>query len=200
MHNFFDNKFQKQTISIGPGEYHISGENIIIQTVLGSCVAVCLFTDFDKFCGMNHFMLPGNVEEKPNDQGYDYDSARYGMFSMEILINSLMKKGLSKNKLKAKVFGGGKVIDFKTIKSSIGDNNIKFILNYLEKENIPIISSHLGGDFARKILFFAENKKVLLKEISKTEAFTTAKEEIEYEKVLDSEIKKTQSSVITFFD
>jgi len=201
MHKFYDGKFQKHVISIGPGEYYISDDNVIIQTVLGSCVAVCLFTDFDVVSGMNHFMLPGNFEENEcNSDLYDCDSARYGMYSMEILINSLMKKGIHKTNLKAKVFGGGRVIDFKTVKNTIGDNNIKFILSYLENENIPIVSQHLGGESARKILFFVESKKVLLKEIEKTEAFSTAKQEIEYEKALDSEIKTTKTNIITFFD
>ncbi|OHD26580.1 MAG: hypothetical protein A2Y34_10330, partial [Spirochaetes bacterium GWC1_27_15] len=192
MHSFFDSKFQKKIISIGPGEYFVTKDDMVIQTVLGSCIAVCLFSDFDAYCGMNHFMLPGEASKNN-----DYDSARYGMYSMEMLINSLLKSGVNRKHLKAKVFGGGNVINFKTIKASIGENNIQFILNFLEKENIPIISNHLGGEHARKILFFSDSKKVLLKQISKTEEVETLREEIEYNKSLVQETKKT-SNIILF--
>ncbi|OHD17312.1 MAG: hypothetical protein A2086_05325 [Spirochaetes bacterium GWD1_27_9] len=194
MHSFFDSKFQKKIISIGPGEYFVTKDDMVIQTVLGSCIAVCLFSDFDAYCGMNHFMLPGEASKNN-----DYDSARYGMYSMEMLINSLLKSGVNRKHLKAKVFGGGNVINFKTIKASIGENNIQFILNFLEKENIPIISNHLGGEHARKILFFSDSKKVLLKQISKTEEVETLREEIEYNKSLVQETKKT-SNIILFDD
>jgi len=196
MHTFFDHKFKKQTVSIGPGEYYITDKDIIIQTVLGSCVAVCLYTDFDKFCGMNHFMLPGEIDEPDSS---DYDSGRYGIYSMEILINSLLKSGVNKKHIKSKVFGGGNVIDFQSkIKNRVGDNNVKFILNFLQNENIPIVSEHLGGDNARKILFFQDDKRVLLKEIEKSEAFKTVKEEIAYNKNIINESKK--SSNIILFD
>lgn len=195
MHTFFDNKFKKNVVSIGPGEYYVSEENLIIQTVLGSCIAVCLYTDYDKISGMNHFMLPGeNTYENDND----YDSGRYGMYSMEMLINSLQKNGVNRKYFKAKVFGGGNVINFQnTSQKTVGENNIKFILKYLEKENIPVISNHLGGEKAKKILFFVENKKVLLKEINKSEAFDTVKEEIKYNNSLIKETKKS-SSIIMF--
>jgi len=140
-------------------------------------------------------MLPGDVSKNNIE---DCDAGRYGMYSMEILINSLLKKGVDKKLIKAKVFGGGNVIDFKTaMKSRVGDNNVTFILAFLEEEKIPIVSNHLGGDNARKILFFQEDKRVLLKKINKTEAFNTVKEEIEYNKSIVSETTK-KSNIILF--
>jgi chemotaxis protein CheD len=194
MHTFFDNKFGKSIVSIGPGEYYTSSEPLIIQTVLGSCISVCLFTDYDIIAGMNHFMLP-KAKRDPSD--IESDSARYGMNAMEILINTLLKSGVQRKHLKAKVFGGGNILGLDNQKDRVGDNNIQFILNYLDKENIPIISNHLGGSHARKILFFVDSKKVLLKEINKSEAFKTAKEELEYTKNIE---KETQKSNIILFD
>jgi chemotaxis protein CheD len=194
MHTFFDSKFKKNVISIGPGEYYISEDDIIIQTVLGSCISVCLFSENAQLCGMNHFMLPGN---KGEDNDFQYDSLRYGWYSMEILINSFIKNGINKNLLKAKVFGGGNVIDIDRSTASIGDNNVKFIKMFLEKENIPIKSQHLGGDKAKKILFFVENKKVLMKEINKTDTTNTIISEIEYKNSLE---KESNSENIILFD
>ena len=194
MHNFFDKKINKQIISISPGEYFISNDhNIVIQTILGSCIAVCLYTDIDGYSGMNHFMLPESIG---NHEVADTDSGRYGMYSMEILINSLLKAGVKKNYLKAKIFGGGNVLDFKSIKNSVGENNIAFINEYLEKERIPIVSSHVGGDFARKILFFTDSKRVLLKKIERANALETIKEEELYQKTLVKDEKKKTNIII----
>jgi len=108
-----------------------------------------------------------------------------------------MKLGVKKNALKAKVFGGGNVLDLKNVKKTVGENNVAFINSFLEKENIPIISSHIGGDYARKIFFFVESKKVLLKKIDKSKAFQTIKEESDYEKALIEEDKK-KTNIILF--
>jgi chemotaxis protein CheD len=193
MHTFYDSKFKKNIVSIGPGEYYISEDDIIIQTVLGSCISVCLFSLSANLCGMNHFMLPGN---KMVEDSFEYDSLRYGWYAMEILINSFLKNGINKNQLKAKVFGGGNVIDIDRTTSSIGDNNVKFVKMFLEKENIPIESQHLGGENAKKILFFDESKKVLMKMINKSDSFITIKEEIEYKKSLEKDPNK--SDIILF--
>ncbi len=193
MHTFIDSKFKKKVVSIGPGEYFIAEEDLIIQTVLGSCIAVCLFTDTNVTSGMNHFMLPGGSGNET------MDSLRYGIYSMEVLINSLLKLGIRKKDIKAKVFGGGNIIDFKASKNTVGENNIDFIFDFLVKEDIPIMTRHVGGDHARKILFFSLDKRVLLKEINKTERDDTVREEAEYSKTI---IKKQQqqSSIIWFDD
>lgn len=194
MHKYYDRKFNKDSISIAPGEFYVSEKDIIIQTVLGSCISVCLFSDFSPYSGMNHFMLPGNL---CRSDIANCGSGRYGMYAMELLINSLMKLGVKKNALKAKVFGGGNVLDLKNVKKTVGENNVAFINSFLEKENIPIISSHIGGDYARKIFFFVESKKVLLKKIDKSKAFQTIKEEKDYEKALIEEDKK-KTNIILF--
>jgi len=191
-HEFFDSKFKKKVVSIGPGEYYVTEEDLIIQTVLGSCIAVCLFTDNGVTSGMNHFMLPGIADTER------MDSLRYGIHSMEMLINSLLKLGIKKKDIKAKVFGGGNIIDFKSTKNTVGENNIEFILDFLQKENLPIITKHVGGDNARKVLFFSFDKKVLVKEINKTEKDDTVREEAEYGKTITKKQEQQQSSIIWF--
>jgi len=192
-HTFYDSKFKKKVVSIGPGDYYVTEEDLIIQTVLGSCIAVCLFTDNVITCGMNHFMLPGGSESSET-----MDSLRYGIHSMEMLINSLLKLGIQKKDIKAKVFGGGNIIDFKTTKNTVGENNIEFIFDFLRKENLPVVTKHVGGDNARKILFFSEDKRVLVKEINKTEKDDTAREETEYGKTITKKQEQQQSSIIWF--
>jgi len=193
VHRFFDKKNNKDVVIISPGEYFATSEDIIIQTLLGSCISVCLYSDFDRLAAMNHFMLPRYVEV---DKITSSESGRYGMYAMELIIGEFVKRGIKKGNLKAKVFGGSNVIDFDRQHDSVASNNIKFAVNFLDREKIPMISCHLGGSSARKILFLARSRKVLLKEIGDREKQSTIREELEYQKEIQVETKK---SSVTFF-
>jgi chemotaxis protein CheD len=171
-------QFEQELITIHPGEYFATTEDTIISTVLGSCVAVGLFDPLTRAGGLNHFMLPGEVGKidlikSPN--------AKYGMYAMELLINDLMKLGVKKSSLSAKVFGGGSVLRFSgSAGSKIPGNNIDFAFEYLREEGIPVVASDVGGREPRKIFFFARSGKVLLKRIAGTVADLAEKEEERY--------------------
>ena len=100
---YYDRTFDCEAAKILPGEYFVSEEGIVIMTVLGSCIAACIWDSQRRIGGMNHFMLPDNG-------GGASDSGRYGSFAMELLINEMLKMGASRMTLEAKVFGGGAVI------------------------------------------------------------------------------------------
>ena len=55
---FFDHHFQYNAVKVLPGEYYVSHEDLVIMTVLGSCIAACLWDSRMRVGGMNHFMLP----------------------------------------------------------------------------------------------------------------------------------------------
>lgn len=188
-------QFEQELITIHPGEYFATKDDTIISTVLGSCVAVGLYDETTKMGGLNHFMLPGEVGKidlvrDPN--------AKYGMYAMELLINDLMKLGATKRSLVAKVFGGGAVLRFANgTPSKIPGNNIDFAFEYLKKEGIPVVASDVGGREPRKIFFFAQTGKVLLKRISGTVADLAEKEE---ERYLSGFFDKEREGEITMFD
>lgn len=131
------------------------------MTVLGSCVAVCLFDPVEKIGGMNHMLLPGKADMKFFD-----DSARYGVNAMELLINGMLKVGADRNRLVAKAFGGANVIPSISNTNGIGRQNMEFTLEFLERDGIPIISRDLGGNDSRKIYFQTRTGDVFLKRIS----------------------------------
>jgi len=136
---YHDRSFDIKAIKLLPGDYYASSDNIMIVTVLGSCVAACIRDKHTGIGGMNHFMLP----EGANGPGvWGSSSARYGAYAMEMLINHVLKLGAKRNQLEAKLFGGGAVV--KHLKSSnVGEKNAKFSLDYLETEGIPVVSSDL---------------------------------------------------------
>jgi len=190
-------QFEQELVTIHPGEYYATGDDIIISTVLGSCIAVGLFDEGARLGGLNHFMLPGDASRvdlvrSPN--------AKYGMYAMELLINDLMKLGAKKASLKAKVFGGGSVLKFFSgAGTKIPAGNIDFAFEYLRREGIPVVASDVGGTEPRKIFLYARTGKVLLKRISSDAAADLAeREETRYYESLDRE--KTREGEIVLFD
>ncbi|MCX7024423.1 MAG: hypothetical protein NT080_07375 [Spirochaetes bacterium] len=169
--------FDREVVMIHPGEWYASGDEIVIGTVLGSCVSVALYDRVRGVGGLNHFMLPGE-ERHPIEKS---DGARFGMFAMDLLINGLMKLGSSRAALQAKIFGGAAILTMGgTAVGMIGDQNIRFAIEYLEGDGIPIVASDVGGLQARKLFLFPKTGKVLMKRFGKDTADLVAIEEKEY--------------------
>ncbi len=170
---YFDKKFNCDAVRVLPGEYYISKKNRLLMTVLGSCVSACIWDKKRGIGGLNHFMLPGKASEDFNK------SARYGNYAMEILINHVIQLGAKRQDLVAKVFGGAKVMHSFT-SLDIGGDNGTFILDYLHNESIPIHSSDLGGIYPRKIYFFPETGKVMVRKLTDTHNHEVEKQEDNY--------------------
>lgn len=159
-HIYFNKEFNCEAVKILPGEYYVTTQNILIGTVLGSCVSACIRDRVSGMGGMNHFMLPYAGE--PSNPASE--SARYGSYAMEILVNQLMKMGAQRKNLEAKVFGGGNVLANFTV-SNIGERNAQFVRDYLKNEEIRILVEDLADRHARKVYFFPVSGKVLVKKL-----------------------------------
>lgn len=179
-------QFDKPEQYIGPGDYCVTGEDIVISTLLGSCIAVALYDLEKAIGGLNHFMLPftRNLDaHKPED------SARYGINSMEMLINGLLKMGARREKFYAKVFGGSSVLRYQQEATyNIPKMNIEFIFNFLDIEKIPIESYSVGGPFPRKIYYFPRTAKVLMR-YSKQDSSSIFSREFRYSNELYEKTK-----------
>ncbi len=130
-----------------------------ITTVLGSCIAACLYDDVAGIGGMNHFMLPASTYG-------DRVCGSYGVHAMEILINKLMQLGASRMRLKAKLFGGGKVIHRLKQFEDVGERNIRFAKEFLACESIPIVAEKVGGTTAQFLRFHTGTFEAQLKLLS----------------------------------
>jgi chemotaxis protein CheD len=131
-------------VHVVQGEYAVSDEpDTILTTILGSCVSTCISDPVARVGGMNHFLLP---DSGPGDA----QQFRYGLYAMELLINGLLKKGASKDRLEAKLFGGAAMNDGF---GRIGAANGAFALRFLADEGIRCVAQSLGGTNARRIRF-----------------------------------------------
>jgi len=161
-------------ITIHIGGLRASRQPLILDTVLGSCIAACLYDPVEGVGGMNHFMLP---------EGADPDnptSARYGVNAMELLISELMKLGGQRRRFQAKIFGGGHVLKIRESLDGVPQRNIEFVRRFLEFEQVPVVKEDVGGYQPRRVLFNTNSGKVFLKYLGSNEAEQTAQEEMVY--------------------
>ncbi len=154
---YFDHHFQHNAVKVLPGEYFVARERLTIVTVLGSCIAACLWDSRSGVGGMNHFMLP---EGETGDT-----SGRYGSYAMELLINEMMKLGARRETMQAKIFGGAQVMhNFTTL--NVGERNTRFVQNYLATERIPIVSEDVLDIYPRKVVLFPVSGKAMVKRLA----------------------------------
>ncbi|MFL9926497.1 chemoreceptor glutamine deamidase CheD [Herbaspirillum lusitanum] len=165
-HIYHDRTFNCDTAKILPGEYYYTHHDMMITTVLGSCVSACIRDRVSGIGGMNHFMLPdgGGETESPVSP-----SMRYGTYAMEILINDVLKAGARRENLECKVFGGGAVLRGMTA-LNVGERNAKFVKNFLSAEGIRVVAEDLNDIWPRKVHFFPRSGKVLVKKLKQTDA------------------------------
>ena len=149
-------KYQSgERVTISPAEFYVTGKPCVISTLLGSCVAACLYDPTRRIIGMNHFMLsnPRYSRELPLNIT---EAGRYGIHAMDLLINAMMDMGTDRAHIRAKIFGGATIINAEPAQDNffcVGQVNCRFILQYLETEGIPVDAMDIGGDFGRVIHF-----------------------------------------------
>jgi chemotaxis protein CheD len=151
----------KDDIGSGIGTHHllqstlfVSKEPIEIQTLLGSCVAVCLYDPVTKSGGMNHFMNP-----LWNGQGLE--SPRFGNIAIDLLVGKMIRLGVNREKMIAKVFGGAS--QFKSSSMNVGEMNVQVAYQMLQKHQIQVRSASTGGTQGKKISFNTWTGEVLMR-------------------------------------
>ncbi|MDR1870534.1 MAG: response regulator [Deltaproteobacteria bacterium] len=147
-------------VFILPGEYFISKQPTLISTLLGSCVAVCLFHPAHKFGGMNHYMLPTS----PNKER----SGKYGDYAIAVLLQFMERTLGNLNGLQAIISGGAKVIDSISSGPQIGQRNIEIAREILRKKGVPIIKENVGGVVGLKLHYQNWDNHLVIEEMDKS--------------------------------
>jgi len=147
-----------------PSTLFASRDPFIVNTILGSCVSVCLYDTFLQYGGINHYMLP-----LWNGQGLA--SPKFGNIAINKLLEKMLSMGCSQKNLVAKVFGGGNIIEANIAQFQIGDRNIAVAWDMLKELQITVVSSSVGGNLGRKIQFDTATGEVKQKIIEKKQPF-----------------------------
>lgn len=185
--------FERIARNINPGGWAIESERPI-STLLGSCVAVCLYDPKLRIGGMNHFLLPSRTSADNSD----IDIILNGDYSMEVLVNGLLNKGAHKSRLIAKAFGGGTIIS--SINMDIGGRNSAFANEWLAREGIPLVASDFNGPWSRKVVFVPQTGDAFCRRIPTTQASAAAvvKAEQDYERSLSIQKKELVKKIELF--
>ena len=159
--HYFDRDIGCMAVKLLPSEYYVTDKGTALTTVLGSCVAACLHDAQAGVAGMNHFMLPIDAEEATRSHA---DAMRYGGYAMDVLLREVVKAGARRERLQAKVFGGGAVLSSMTT-LNIGDRNADFVLKYLREQGISIAAQDLRGPHARRVCFMPSTGKAVVRKL-----------------------------------
>jgi len=152
--------YHTDSIFIYPATLIVRNEPTVIKTILGSCVAVCMWDKVTGYGGMNHYMLPFW-------NGKGLASPKYGNIAISKLINRMFELGSERSNLESKLFGGGNVLNVSSEGLQVGARNIQIAIDMLNEENINVVAKSLGGNLGRKIQFNTKNGEVLMKYIKK---------------------------------
>jgi chemotaxis protein CheD len=185
-----DTRFPHEIAVILPGDYFVSSEPKIVYTVLGSCISACVRDPAIGVGGMNHFMLP---EPSRSVQDSWAEPARYGSFAMELLINEILSRGGARHRLEVKLFGAGRLYEGG---ADIGRRNAEWAMNYLRTEGLSLVGQDLGDVYPRKVYYFTESGRVLLKRIERVKNATIRERESAYADRL--RLEQTRSDVTLF--
>jgi chemotaxis protein CheD len=160
------------------GEFAVvsDSENVAFKTLLGSCVAIMFYDRVKKIKGMNHFLLPST-----NNSNEDM---KYGLYSVEAMLNEMYKQGCIKSNMAAKISGGADIINIGSTTQSIGHRNVEFARTFCNSEGFRILSDHTRGNNGRVILM-ANNFETFIKNV---DSKATSNAVVEEEKKLEREI------------
>lgn len=187
-----DARFPHEIASILPGEFFVSREPMVVYTVLGSCISACIRDPVIGVGGMNHFMLPEPKEGASDSWG---ESTRYGSYAMESLINEILKRGGLKSRLEVKLFGAGKIYEGNI---DVGARNAEWVLAFLKTEGLAPVKTDLGDVFPRKVYYFTESGRVLMKKIERIKNMTIIERETQYATKITGVRRQLEQDVTLF--
>lgn len=167
--------FSRGTVTnVHQGDCLVSGEvGVTFSTVLGSCISACVRDKAAGIGGMNHFLLATQSGSSKDRFG---ESARYGAFAMEKLINAVLSAGTGrKANLEFKIFGGGNI---HAGMNDVGQKNIEFVREFLRNENYGIASEDMGGNFARRVMFQPATGRALVKRLDSRDSAHLVRNEL----------------------
>lgn len=148
----------EKAVYLHAGQLHATAEPTEITTVLGSCVAVCLWDAVAKVGGMCHYMLPHEVGGKS-------ESPRYASFAIRELIDRIIALGGHRHRLQARIFGGGSMLHMKSTTNDLGGKNAAVALDAMEREQIPVLQLEVRGNHGRRVVFRTNDGSVVVRRV-----------------------------------
>jgi chemotaxis protein CheD len=145
-------------VYLQPGDLHVGLSPCRVTTIVGSCVAVCIHDAQAGLGGLNHYLLPYNLNSG--------EELRYGAVAIPRLVSELLRLGARKERLVAKVFGGACMLPaLRDRAEHLGSRNVQLAYRLLAEHRIPIVARDVEGDRARKVVYQTGSGAVWLKKL-----------------------------------
>ncbi|MES1195758.1 MAG: chemoreceptor glutamine deamidase CheD [Steroidobacter sp.] len=168
-----------------PGDFYVTSEDEVLDTVLGSCVSACIRNPRTGMGGMNHFMLPHPRGESTDSWNAVASTAtRYGSASMEQLINKILSGGGLRADLEVKIFGGARVL---AVATDVGQHNVIFVREFLKQEGLKIVSEDVGDTTPRHVQYFPATGRARVKHLAGALSQTVVTQEVTYSRTIDQQ-------------
>ncbi len=139
----------------------------LVQTVLGSCVSVTLFSPTLRWGGIFHALLPRRSDFVGRTENGDH--FRYVDSSIWYLLRQFTRAGIASHSLECKVFGGASPLH-RALENSTGERNVETALAVLAEAGLKVMASSVGGKDGRKLFFRTDTGLVLQKRFVATSA------------------------------
>lgn len=170
------------------GEVVASLSPLRLRTLLGSCVAVCLYDPALSAGGMNHILAPIS-------SGNSDCAARFGVQAMELLINALMNLGADRRRFVAKAFGGANVLPAFS-NPTIGKLNVEFVREFLRTEGIPLVAERMGGELPVEVVFDTDSGRAFVRPVNASSLPSLVREETGWYNTTAQKRFKTEAPTI----
>jgi chemotaxis protein CheD len=191
-HSYFDYEINARIANVHQGRFIVGGApDLVLTTVLGSCVAACVYDPVLGIGGMNHFLLPGREQNDAAAGDVSGPALRDGSYAMELMINEIFKRGGKARNLLVKLFGGAKVV---ANLSDVGSFNAEFALKYVRSEGFELVSSDLMGFSARRVQFWPASGRARVYQIPQSNLVGLGKSDL-----MPAETKENASGTVELF-
>ena len=160
---------QSTALFLKPGEMVLSDQPVIVTTLLGSCVAVTMYSPRHRMGAICHALLPACRAGGLHCSHGHSEAGRYVECAIRLMLQELSLRGVARGEIEAKLFGGSDMFDSEGRNPTVGRQNIAMALEMLEKTSIRLVKQDLGGPRGRKIVFHMHSGEVFLKRLRKSE-------------------------------
>lgn len=189
-------QYNKPMYMLYPGEYFVCKQDVVLATVAGSCLVVCLFDKYRKMGGLGQFILPGVMGTGGLTKS---QVAAYAVTQLEYLFGEFVKLGGDRKDLTAKVFGAASYAVNGRVDERVLLANVRFVHEFFSNEKIPVENLDISGDKRRKVVFFPKTGKTFRKLLSNNETSSEIiRMENEYIENAFKYIRKPETKVILF--
>ena len=159
-------------VFLKPGEMYFGEQPAIVTTVLGSCVSVTMFAPHLRIGAICHGLLPDcKVDGCQTQVGGRrcVEGTRFVACSMVRMLEEFLKRKVRSDALEVKMFGGAEMFGAANGgQRSVGRQNLERAGLIIQDEGLRLISSDVGGDQGRKLLFNTQTGEVLLRRLRPT--------------------------------